>query len=493
MKDRIPGKPGRVELRYDDGTKVQVTMTRADEPVEEGTPLCKATLLPDYVCDTLNIDRETSTPGDALLAVPGVLGKALLKIKAMHWDGSGYANLQITGLTGIAADRCYTDDTGMLAVYVNEGTYTVGSADNGKFFDTAMPPVSVTVAAGETKNVALTEHKVSENDILIIDTSKTSRFSHYVTSVDVCLIGGGGNGGVGGSGGGGYYVDSSNYCGAGGGGGGGAGGGSAASITEQANISIEQNVDYRLVVGNAGGGNTSGFSLTATGGKNGSDGQKGGDGGLPGGTGGTCGSGGIGGVAKGGSGGTGGAGGAYGSSSYGNTGYNGTSGSKGVEIVRTIFNGEKTITITSGSGGCGGGGGGGGAYYPDTSASRTGQSGYSPNANNGGAGGEGGKTSSGNGGNGGAGGSSSDVTVSGGAGGGGGSFGRASGGSGGSGNAIGTAGLYGSGGNGRSGGGGGGGSSDATKYGTDHVENNGGSSVGNNSGRQGVIYIKVHY
>lgn len=68
MKDRVPGKPGRVELRYDDGTKVQVTMTRADEPAEEGTPLCKATLLPDDVCDALGVDRTESTPADALMS-----------------------------------------------------------------------------------------------------------------------------------------------------------------------------------------------------------------------------------------------------------------------------------------------------------------------------------------------------------------------------------------------------------------------------------------
>lgn len=45
MKDRIPTLPGRVKITKTDGTTEYVTMERADEPTEMGTPLNKATLL----------------------------------------------------------------------------------------------------------------------------------------------------------------------------------------------------------------------------------------------------------------------------------------------------------------------------------------------------------------------------------------------------------------------------------------------------------------
>lgn len=44
MKDRIPTLPGRVKFTKTDGTTEYVTMERADEPTEVGTPLNKATL-----------------------------------------------------------------------------------------------------------------------------------------------------------------------------------------------------------------------------------------------------------------------------------------------------------------------------------------------------------------------------------------------------------------------------------------------------------------
>ena len=44
IKDRIPTYPGRVQLTPVDGQPNVYEMTRADEPIEEGTPINKATL-----------------------------------------------------------------------------------------------------------------------------------------------------------------------------------------------------------------------------------------------------------------------------------------------------------------------------------------------------------------------------------------------------------------------------------------------------------------
>ena len=44
MKDRVPTQPGRVKVTHTDGSTEYVTVERADNPTQEGTPLNKATL-----------------------------------------------------------------------------------------------------------------------------------------------------------------------------------------------------------------------------------------------------------------------------------------------------------------------------------------------------------------------------------------------------------------------------------------------------------------
>ena len=39
FKDRVPRKPGRVKITPENGTAYFATMERADEPLQEGTPL----------------------------------------------------------------------------------------------------------------------------------------------------------------------------------------------------------------------------------------------------------------------------------------------------------------------------------------------------------------------------------------------------------------------------------------------------------------------
>ena len=46
MQDRIPGKPNRKKITYEDGTIQYATVEYADEPIEEGTPVNRALLMP---------------------------------------------------------------------------------------------------------------------------------------------------------------------------------------------------------------------------------------------------------------------------------------------------------------------------------------------------------------------------------------------------------------------------------------------------------------
>ena len=49
MKDRTPKYPGRVKLNPVAGAENTYDMVRADEPVEEGTPINKKTLLTAFL------------------------------------------------------------------------------------------------------------------------------------------------------------------------------------------------------------------------------------------------------------------------------------------------------------------------------------------------------------------------------------------------------------------------------------------------------------
>ena len=68
MKDRIPKYPGRVKLTPVAGQTNVYDMVRADEPIEAGTPLNKATLLTDQTATALGLDLETATPDKAFVA-----------------------------------------------------------------------------------------------------------------------------------------------------------------------------------------------------------------------------------------------------------------------------------------------------------------------------------------------------------------------------------------------------------------------------------------
>lgn len=70
MKDRVSNYPGRMKLTHSDGTVEYVTIERADEPVEEGTPLNKASLLSDDTANMLGFQADDNpTVNDALAKV----------------------------------------------------------------------------------------------------------------------------------------------------------------------------------------------------------------------------------------------------------------------------------------------------------------------------------------------------------------------------------------------------------------------------------------
>jgi hypothetical protein len=71
MQDRVPVNPGRVLITPEDGSPAYyATMTRADNPTQEGTPLNKASLLKDDTAVKFDLDA-TAVPDDVF----GVLSR----------------------------------------------------------------------------------------------------------------------------------------------------------------------------------------------------------------------------------------------------------------------------------------------------------------------------------------------------------------------------------------------------------------------------------
>lgn len=69
MKDRTPRYPGRVKLTPVAGQTNTYDMTRADSPIEEGTPINKQTLLTDETAHLLELKQECPTPDDAFAQI----------------------------------------------------------------------------------------------------------------------------------------------------------------------------------------------------------------------------------------------------------------------------------------------------------------------------------------------------------------------------------------------------------------------------------------
>lgn len=76
MQDRVPVNPGRVLITPENGSAAYyATMTRADNPTQEGTPLNKASLLKDATAELFGLGTD-AVPDDALNAIKTLINGA---------------------------------------------------------------------------------------------------------------------------------------------------------------------------------------------------------------------------------------------------------------------------------------------------------------------------------------------------------------------------------------------------------------------------------
>lgn len=332
MIDRVPMNPGRVLITPENGgAAYYATMTRADNPTQEGTPLNKAALLKDTTAALMGLD-PTATPDDMLKALSNRIimisnDYAGVTVNLKTQSGNPMKNMLVPNVLSGDGEPVYTDENGQATGFVKAGIVSipfVGYADIEDHTETFEAKVSESY----TKEITL-----SARNFLQVTSTKKLKFSGNVQRVDVNCVGGGGGGGGGED----YQYPQGAF-------GGGGGGGGHSKILE--NAPFEKDTEYTATIGSGGskgicgsdggyekagdGGNTSFLTLTAEGGKGGEN--------------------------KGPAGGTG--------NGNGGDGYEGGSNGSGYRGGNGAEIGYKSFTETTNYGG----GGGGGAYRNGTRA-----------------------------------------------------------------------------------------------------------------------------
>jgi hypothetical protein len=90
MKDRIPKYAGRIKLIPVANASNTYDVERADEPLQDGTPLNKNTMLRDETAEALKLPQEDPTPDDAFVKIALELEKSTDQIATLLVDASGY-------------------------------------------------------------------------------------------------------------------------------------------------------------------------------------------------------------------------------------------------------------------------------------------------------------------------------------------------------------------------------------------------------------------
>lgn len=124
MKDRTPRLPNRIKLTHENGTVEYVTWERADDPVEPGTPLNKASLLTDETGSMVGLD-DTGTVNDALGRI--ILSSVSETVARSELDdleiqiGTAYAN----GSTAVKFRQPFSGVPTVLAFVQSSSSLTV--------------------------------------------------------------------------------------------------------------------------------------------------------------------------------------------------------------------------------------------------------------------------------------------------------------------------------------------------------------------------------
>lgn len=208
MQDRISLYPGRVKLQPVAGQENTFDLERADEPIQPGTPLNKATLLKDATAALLGLGTD-AVPDDAFVAL--VLGQGVYgyRVKVQLSDGTPVQGSTVSGISPLQGGSLVTGADGTVLGKSTSASVTIGCTS--PYIDQKAPGSQSVTASGTITDVTLT--LMNNTGTITVTSSQTiSNISPFAKTVDLTAVGGGGGGtgsvakAYGGNGGGGGYV-----------------------------------------------------------------------------------------------------------------------------------------------------------------------------------------------------------------------------------------------------------------------------------------------
>ena len=267
MNDRIPaeGKAGRMLITPENGSApFYATVTMADEPLEEGTPLNKANLLTDEAEISLFGSAENRTVNDAFMGLGAQLklimgDMASITVTVKDHAENPAKNVLVSGIYSETGSAVYTNAGGVASGYIAEGNQTISVTGYADLEDVSK---TLVVVKGSTIAETLTP---TRKNFAKFTSSQNTKFSGNVSTIDVSVVGGGAGGERAVVSGGGVVANGA--------------GGSGGYVVTTDGIEVTPNHLYPVVIGSGGkgggktstssastgGGSSSAFGITANG------------------------------------------------------------------------------------------------------------------------------------------------------------------------------------------------------------------------------------
>lgn len=193
MRDRLPtpGKENRVKITMDDGSVVEGVLSYADDATQEGSAYTKGNVLPDEVCETFGIDKETSELKDvfAILSTPDASESILL----VACKGA-YGNSISGCLIQVEDSQSVTNKFGLAKFGLSQGTHSV-SVRSPIDYGASLQTFSIHLSGTNIYTLDVTvSDEMSGIKTLDITSSMVVAFSERVSKADAFAVGGGGSG-----------------------------------------------------------------------------------------------------------------------------------------------------------------------------------------------------------------------------------------------------------------------------------------------------------